>query len=252
MKRRLSFALIIVMMLAILPGCGKENKYVNVGVNMSTAGMSLYLTNVANGLKKISTYVLFAKSSEEAVDRVRTDNHAIDITYLPVKDLGMIGKDDALTVVFPDCFSEGGELKGVWVARNGWLTDAPNYSYKFILGLALSTDYRAEHFSMSYGDALASMKGVRDVDWAKYTETMQYCAVYALSNKEELADEPFKVFSAKEMLEMFEGFERGEGRGYELCREAYSKYCTGNNKSFEELFDFTLALKAYSEAINGE
>ncbi len=252
MKKRLSFALIMVMMLAILPGCGKENKYVNVGVNMSTAGMSLYLTNVANGLKKISTYVLFAKSSEEAVDRVRTDNHAIDITYLPVKDLGLIEKEDALTVVFPDCFTEGGELKGVWVARNGWLMDAPNYSYKFLQGLALSADYRAAHMSMSYTDALSSMKGVRDVDWAKYTETMQYCAVYSLSNKDELTSEPFVAYDAKKMLEMFKNFENGQGEGYELCKKAYDTYASSTGKSFDELFDMTLAVKALDAAVNGE
>ena len=44
MKKIKVFALILVCTL-LLAGCGKENKYVNVGVNMSTAGMSLYLTN---------------------------------------------------------------------------------------------------------------------------------------------------------------------------------------------------------------
>ena len=243
--------LIFVAMLA-LSGCAKENKYVNAGVNMSTAGMSLYLTDVANGFLKVSSYVFFAGSSEEALDKIRLEKQGIDITYLPVKDLGMIKKGDKLTVVFPDCFERSGELKGVWVANDIWLENAPNYSYKFILGLAKSADYRAGHLNMSYTDALGSVKGVRDIDWEKYPETMQYCAVYATSNKEELADEAFAGYDAKTMLSMFEGFSTGTGEGYELCRQAYEKYCGSDGQSFEELFDMTLAVKALKESLEVE
>ena len=243
--------LITIVMLAF-SGCAKENKYVNAGVNMSTAGMSLYLTDVANGFLNVSSYVFFAESSEEALDKIRQEKQGIDITYLPAKDLGMIKKDDKLTVVFPDCFEPGGELKGVWVANDRWLENAPNYSYRFILGLAKAAGYRAGHMNMSYSDALESVKGVRDIDWEKYPETMQYCAVYATSNKEELADEAFAGYDAKTMLSMFEGFSTGTGEGYKLCKRAYDKYCGADARSFEELFDMNLAVKALKESLEAD
>ena len=149
-------------------GCAKENKYVNVGVEMSAAGMSLYLTNTVNGFQRISNYVFFSPSSEASLDKLRQEKQGIDITYLPAKDLGLIRAGDGLTVVFPDCFDADGGLRGVWAARDSWLEEAPNYSYKFILGLAMSADYRATHMNMSYADALESVRGVRDVDLAQY------------------------------------------------------------------------------------
>ena len=71
-------------------GCAKENKYVNVGVEMSTAGLSLYLTNTVNGFQKISNYVFFSPSSEASLDKLRQEKQGIDITYLPAEDLGLI------------------------------------------------------------------------------------------------------------------------------------------------------------------
>ncbi len=251
-SRRAAAAVMALILLLSLAGCAKENKYVNVGVEMSTAGMSLYLTNTVHGFQKISTYVFFSTSAQESLDKLRQEKQGIDITYLPAKDLGLIREGDGVTVVFPDCFDEDGALKGVWVARDSWLSDAPNYSYRYILGLAKSADYRASHMSMRYSDALESVRGVRDVDWAKYPETMQYCAVYALSNKEELADEAFEAKDAASLLAMFEGFASGNGKGYELCAEAYSRYCGNGAESFEKLFDFSLAVKALEEATKNE
>ena len=230
-------------------GCAKENKYVNVGVEMSTAGLSLYLTNTVNGFQKISNYVFFSPSSEASLDKLRQEKQGIDITYLPAEDLGLIREGDGLTVVFPDCFDEDGGLKGVWAARDSWLENAPNYSYKFILGLAMSADYRASHRNMSYPDALESVRGVRDIDWEKYPETMQYCAVYALSNGEELRDEAFAVRDAESLLSMFAGFASGTGEGYALCRDAYARYCASGGESFENLFDFSLAVRALEETV---
>ncbi len=246
--KKIAAALLVAFIMAALSGCAKENKYVNVGVEMSTAGLSLYLTNTVNGFQKISNYVFFANSAEEAMEKIRLDKQGIDITYLKAEDLGLIKADDPLKVVFPDCFGPDGGLKGVWVAKESWLNKAPNYSYRYILGMAQSADYRAAHMSMNYGDALKSLEGVRDVDWEKYPEVMQYCAVYALSNKEELSDTAFTVKDAGSMLSMFEGFDAGEEEGYELCRNAYEKYCTADSKPFGEMFDFSLAVKALNEA----
>ena len=250
-------ALCVVLVLTVLlcAGCAKENKYVNLGVEMSTAGMSLYLTNTVNGFQKISNYVFFAESSQDAIDKISLDKQGIDITYLPAEDLAMIKPDSGLKVVFPDCFDGDGMLKGVWVAKESWLENAPNYSYRFILGLAKSADYRASHMNMSYADALESMKGIRDVDWEKYPEVMQYCAVYALSNKEELADDAFVVYDSAKMLEMFKDFASGTGEGYQVCDRAYARYCMPKSvwyESFEKMFDFSLAIRAFEEATKGE
>ena len=246
--RRAAAAAFALAVLLLFAGCAKENKYVNVGVETSTAGMSLYLTNTVNGFQKVSNYVFFSPSSVDSLERLRQEKQGIDVTYLPAKDLGLIRAGDGLTVVFPDCFGEDGELKGVWAASDSWLTNAPNYSYKFILGLAMSADYRASHMKMSWTDALESVRGVRDIDWEEYPETMQYCAVYALSNREELRDEPFEVRDAESLLSMFEGFASGSGEGYALCRDAYARYCGSGAESFESLFDFSLAVRALEEA----
>lgn len=247
--RRAAAAAFALAVLLLFAGCAKENKYVNVGVETSTAGMSLYLTNTVNGFQKVSNYVFFSPSSGDSLERLRQEKQGIDVTYLPAKDLGLIRAGDGLTVVFPDCFGEDGELKGVWAASDSWLTNAPNYSYKFILGLAMSADYRASHMKMSWTDALESVRGVREFDWAEYPDVMQYCAVYALSNKEELLHEPFVPKSAAELLSMFGGFASGEGEGYALCREAYEKFCGPDAESFEKLFDFTAAVRALGECV---
>ena len=243
-------AMALLTVLWLFAGCAEENKYVNVGVEMSTAGLSLYLTNTVNGFQKISSYVFFSSSSGATLDKLRQEKQGIDIAYLPAGDLGLIKAGDGLTVVFPDCFGEDGELKGVWAARDAWLESAPNYSRKFILGLAMSADYRASHAGMRYEDALESLRGVRDVDWAEYPEVMQYCAVYALSNKEELAADAFVSKGAAELSAMFEGFEAGEGEGYGLCRSAYERYCGPDAESFEKLFDFSLAVQALGETLD--
>ena len=250
-RRRVRLVPVLAIAAAVVfcfAGCAKENKYVNVGVEMSTAGMSLYLTNTVNGFQKISNYVFFSPSSEASLDKLRQEKQGIDITYLPAEDLGLICEGDGLTIVFPDCFDKDGGLKGVWAARDSWLENAPNYSYKFILGLAMSAEYRASHRNMSYPDALESVRSVRDIDWEEYPETMQYCAVYALSNGEELRDEPFEVRDAESLLSMFEGFASGSGEGYALCRDAYARYCGSGAESFESLFDFSLAARALEEA----
>jgi hypothetical protein len=247
-----ALCVVLAMTVLLCAGCAKENKYVNLGVEMSTAGMSLYLTNTVQNFQKISNYVYFAESSQDALDKIRLDKQGIDITYLPAKDLGLIGPDDGLTVVFPDCFEQDGSLKGVWVAKDRWLQNAPNYSYRFLLGLAKSEDYRSSWIDMSYSEALESVRGVRDIDWEKYPDVLQYCAVYALSNKEELADEPFVSPDTPTLLEMFNDFELGSGAGYDACKAAYDKYCGPSSASFEKMFDFTLAIKAFKEASGKE
>lgn len=255
MKKNLKRALILALVLVtvvLFTGCAKENKYVNVGVEMSTAGMSLYLTNTVQGFQKISTYVFFSPSSEDSLERVRMNKQGIDITYLPVKDLGMIGSEDRLKVVLIDCFEESGDIRGVWVANGSWLENAPNYSYRFILGLVMSQDYRASHMNMSYSDALESVKGLWDVDWEKFPETMQYCAVYAVSNKEELRDEPFIALDVKTMLSLFEGFDTKTGEGYEACKRAYDSYCDSGSLPFEQMFDLSLMQRALEEASKTE
>ncbi len=244
--------LLVITIILIGTGCGKENKYVNVGVNMSTEGLSLYLTNTANKFKNVSTYVFFSGSSEESMEKLCLKKQGIDLTYLPVKDLGLIKKDDGLKVVFPDCFNTDGSLRGVWVAKNSWLESAPTYSARFITGLAISADYRASHMNVTYEKAMTDLKDVRDFDWDVYKECMEYCAAFAIANREELSSEEFIAYDAKTMLQMFEGFASGEGEGYELCKKAYDAWAGSDCESFEELFDFTVAIKALEEAVKTE
>ncbi len=249
---RISVFILIMLFTVLFGGCGKENKYARIGVGMSTDGMSTYLTYTANGFKKVSNYVFFAKDSNAALEKIRMDEQGIDVMYLPVKDLGLIKADDELTVILPDCFDENGELKGVWLAKDSWLRDAPSYSRKLIEGFCMSIDYRAGHMGTSYSEACKKMKDVRDFSWDVYKDSMEYCAAYSIANKEELADERFTVCDAEDMLEMTEGFAEGKGKLYELSRRAYDSFKMPGCKSFEEMFDYSLAEEALRTVITEE
>lgn len=245
---RLSTAVILVFVLVLCVGCGKENKYVNVGVEMSTPGLSLYLTNTAVGLEKISTYVFFPENPDETFDKISRDKQGIDISYIPVGSISKIKKDSNFRVVFIDCFDENGDIKGVWIARDKWIEEAPSYSVKYLRGIAKSMDYRAEHMSMSYDDALASIKGMRDFDFTVQNETMQFVAIFAESNKDVIVNDKFEVKNTAELAGMFNGFEAGSGDGYELCRAAYEKYCTASDAmSFEDMFKLNMMNEALEE-----
>lgn len=249
----ISVLLILVLVLTLCTGCAKENKYVNVGVEMSTAGLSLYLTNTAQKLESISTYVFFSDDIDETFEKISKDEQGIDISYISVDELSRIKPDSNFRVVFIDCFEESGELKGVWIARDGWLENAPNYSRRYIRGLVKSADYRASHMNLSYEDALASIEGMRDFDFSVQNDTLQFVAVFDQSNDDEIADVKFEVKSAKELRDMFEGFEAGSGEGYELCRAAYYKYCTATDAmSFEEMFSLDMMIEALDEVFNPE
>ena len=246
---KISIVLVLILVMALFTGCAKENKYVNVGVEMSTAGLSLYLTNTAAGLEKISTYVFFPEDADETFDKISRNKQGIDISYIPVKELSRIKADSNFRVVYIDCFEENGDLKGVWIARDGWIKDAPTYSQRYMNGLAKSTDYRAEHMNMSYDEALASIKGMRDFDFTVQNETLQFVAVFDQSNDDVIANEKFEVKNTAELGRMFDGFESGRGEGYELCRAAYDKYCTAADAmSFEEMFSFDMMYSAFENA----
>lgn len=254
MKKRL-FAIILVVCIAgtMLTGCGKENKYVNVGVEMSTAGMSLFLTNTAQELQKISTYVFFSDGPESTLDKLGRDKQGIDIAYLPVSALGMIAENEAVKVVYIDCFDESGAIRGVWAARRNWLKDAPNYSRKYIKGLALSNEYRFSHMHMSYSEALASVEGIKDFDFAQVPEVMQLAAMYSVQNKEQLEDYAFSVKDAKQLQAMFTASGTLEDNGTDLCRQAYDRYCTsGAARTFEEVFDLSIMQDVIDGVLNPE
>lgn len=238
---RIAIVLILVMVCTLFTGCAKENKYVNVGVELSTAGLSLYLTNTAVGLEKISTYVFFPENPDETFEKIQKDKQGIDISYIPVNELSRIKTDSNFRVVYIDCFEENGDLKGVWIARDGWLTDAPNYSKRFIRALIKSNDYRASHMSMSYKEALDSVKGMRDFDFSVQNDVMQFVAVFDQSNDDVINDVNFSVKSVRELGEMFAGFAEGTGEGYELCKTAYHRYCSDPDaKSFENMFSLNI------------
>lgn len=248
---RCSLVLVLVLVLSLCIGCGKENKYVNVGVEMSTAGLSLYLTNTAVGLEKISNYVYFPDEKDETFEKIAKDKQGIDIAYISVEKLSQIKKGANYRVVFVDCLDENGALKGLWIARDGWLVSAPNYSKRYIRGLAKSVDYRASHMNMSYSEAKASVQGMRDYDFNVQNETLQFVAVFDKDNTDTIADVNFKVTTLSELSEMFAGFNNGTGKGYELCRAAYDKYCTASDSmSFEEMFSLDIMNNAISEVLN--
>lgn len=246
---KLSTVIVLVLVLALFTGCAKENKYVNVGVEMSTPGLSLYLTNTAAGLEKISTYVFFPEDEDETFDKISKNKQGIDISYISAEKLARIKPDSNFRVVFIDCFEENGELKGVWIARDEWIKEAPNYSKKYLRGLVKSTDYRASHMNMTYAQALDSIKGMRDFDFTVQNDTLQFVAVFENSNEDLIAHEEFTVKNSAELKAMFEDFDKGSGEGYNICKAAYDKYCAAAGAmSFEDMFNIGMMLDAIEYA----
>lgn len=255
MKKRRYTVLIASLILAVLTisGCGKENKYVNVGIEESTPGLSLYLTNTAKGLEKISTYVFFSTDMDETFEKISMDKQGIDISYVPVDEIARIKKDSNFRVVFIDCFETSGDIKGVWIARDTWLNDAPNYSKKYIKGMVKSLNYRTDHMNLSYEEALSSIEGMRDFDFDVQDDVLQFVAIFDKSNDDVISDYPFISKSASDMKEMFKDFSLGSGEGYELCKKAYDTYCTSfDAMGFEDMFDLKLMMEEIEEVLNSE
>jgi hypothetical protein len=260
MKKRTRLVAIIiclVLLVSCLAGCTKENKYVNLGVYYGTDAMSLYLSGVANSLLKVSTYVFFSDDIEMTMDKINRDKQGIDISYINADEIPYVmGKDKALTVVFVDCFNIDGSIRGIWVASDEWLKSTPTYSKKFIEALVRCADYRNGNMDMSYEDAKASIEGMRDFDFSKLTEVMQYCAVFSNSNlvddkPQVIADNPFVTYDAQGMYELFKDFSARQGDGYELCLSLYEQYSDNIDdvKDFSETFDLSLMLNALQSFI---
>ena len=80
---RMAATLLVLALVLPASGCAKENKYVNVGVEMSTAGMSLYLTNTVNGFQRISNYVVFSPSSLRSPFSSRCARLRKNLSWIP-------------------------------------------------------------------------------------------------------------------------------------------------------------------------
>ena len=255
----IAFVTCIVLLVVSLSGCEKEDKYVNLGVYNSTDALSLYLSGVANSLLKVSTYVYFSDNIEMTMDKITRQKQGIDIAYINADEISYaMDRNNDLTVLFVDCFNVEGSIRGIWVASDEWLKNTPNYSKKFIEALVRCTDYRDGNMNMSYEAAKDSIEGMRDFDFTKLTEVMQYCAIFSYSNRidkkpQVISDNPFEAYGAEGMYDMFRDFSRQQGDGYELCFNLYNQYL-GNAvdvKDFSETFDLSLminALQAFTEA----
>jgi len=261
-KRTRVFTIIICLILIIvsLTGCSKEDKYVNLGVYYSTDAMSLYLSGVANSLLKVSTYVYFSNDIDMTMDKITRSKQGIDIAYINSDEIPyVLDKDKELTVVFVDCFNEDGSIRGIWVASDEWLKNTPTYSKKFIEALVRCADYRNGNMNMNYEDAKASIEGMREYDFTKLTEVMQYCAVFSNSNPVDnkpqlIADNPFVTYDAQGMYELFKDFSSQQGGGYELCLSLYERYSDSvdDAKDFSQTFDLSMMVNALSAFIEAE
>ena len=250
--RLIVFIICFVLLVVSFSGCEKENKFVNLGVYYSTDALSLYLTGAANSLLKVSTYVYFSDNIEMTMDKITRQKQGIDIAYINADEISYaMDRNNDLTVLFVDCFNVEGSIRGIWVASDEWLKNTPNYSKKFIEALVRCTDYRDGNMNMSYEAAKDSIEGMRDFDFTKLTEVMQYCAVLSNSNlvdgkPQVISDNPFVTYDAEGMYDMFKDFSRQQGAGYELCFNLYKQYL-GNAvdvKDFSETFDLSLMINA--------
>ena len=257
--RLIVFAICLVFLVISLSGCEKENKYINLGVYNSTDALSLYLSGTANSLLKVSTYVYFSDDIEMTMDKITRQKQGIDVAYINADEISYaMEKDNNLTVVYVDCFNTDGSIRGIWVASDEWIKNTPTYSKKYIEALVRCTDYRDGNMTMSYEEAKASIEGMRDFDFTELTEVMQYCAIFSNSNHVDgkpqvISDNSFVTYDVEGMYDMFKGFSRQQGTGYELCLNLYNQYL-GNAvdaKDFTETFDLSLminALQAFIES----
>lgn len=259
-SRVIAFVICLVLLVVPFSGCAKENKYVNLGVYYSTDALSLYLSGVANSLLKVSTYVYFSDGIETTINKITSQKQGIDISYINADEISYVmDRDNDLTVVFVDCFNVDGSIRGMWVASDEWLKNTPTYSKRFIEALVRCTDYRDGNMKMSYEDAKASIEGMRDFDFAKLTEVMQYCAIFSNSNPVDgkhqvISDNSFTTYDAEDMYDMFRDFSGQQGAGYELCDNLYNQYSgnADNIKDFSETFDLSLMSSALQTFIEAE
>ncbi|NLO38291.1 MAG: hypothetical protein GX115_02290 [Ruminiclostridium sp.] len=263
MKKRTrlaAFVICLVLLVGSFSGCAKENKYINLGVYYSTDALSLYLSGAANSLLKVSTYVYFSDGYEMTLDKITSQKQGIDITYMNADEISYVmDKDNGLTVVFVDCFNVDGSIRGLWVASDEWLKNTPTYSKKFIEALVRCADYRDGNMNMTYEQAKASIEGMREYDFSKLTDVMQYCAVFSNSNPVDgkpqvIADNTFETYDAKGMFELFMDFSEQRGAGYELCVNLYNQYSDNVDdvKDFSQTFDLSLMLKALQAFIEAK
>lgn len=258
--RLIAFVICLVLLVIPLSGCAKENKYLNLGVYYSTDALSLYLSGVANSLLKVSTYVYFSDDIEMSINKITRQKQGIDIAYMNADEISYVmDRDNDLTVVFVDCFNVDGSIRGMWVASDEWLKNTPTYSKRFIEALVRCTDYRDGNMNMSYEEAKASIEGMRDFDFTKLTEVMQYCAIFSNSNPvdgkpQEISGNTFKTFDAEGMYDMFKDFAGQQGTGYELCVNLYNQYLENadNVKDFSETFDLSLMINTLQAFIETE
>lgn len=245
-NRLFLMALCLILVMLVFTGCGKENKLVNAGLEESTAGMSLFLTNKAKGFESMTTYIFLSTDMDEKFERLSQNKQGIDICYVPVSEISRIKADSNISVVFVDTFEQTGEIKGVWVARDGWLEEAPNYSKKYIRGMVKSADYRASNMNMTYEEACKSVEKieVNKIDFNEQSDVLQFIAFFDRDNKDDKIDVvEFAYKSTAELETMFKDFASGSGEGYDLCRAAYDKYCTASDSmSFEKLFNLGIMI----------
>ncbi len=263
MKKRTrltAFVICLVLLVGSFSGCAKENKYIHLGVYYSTDALSLYLSGAANSLLKVSTYVFFSDGYEMTLDKITSQKQGIDITYMNADELSYVmDRDNGLTVVFVDCFNVDGSIRGLWVASDEWLKNTPTYSKKFIEALVRCADYRDSNMNMTYEQAKASIEGMREYDFSKLTEVMQYCAVFSNSNPVDgkpqvIADNTFETYDAKGMYELFKDFSEQQGAGYELCVSLYNQYSDNADdvKEFSQTFDLSRMIDALQAFIEKE
>ncbi|GEM_PF-1990531 len=242
-----TLVLALLLLVPLLVSCGKENKYVKIGVYNTTDGLCTYLTGKARGLLTLSHYVYFSDSIGDTLQKLTAEKMGIDVAYITVDDLQYLTEDLPVTVICIDNY-QNGEIHGVWVANTKWLEKTPTYSARFIDNLCAIGNYCANNKFGTYADKRAAMEGIRDYDFNDYTNPLEFVAMFAAQNNLSLTDVDFDYLKGEDAwtayaditlacdtVEVFNA----------LCVAAYEKVKdVPNIQSYEKMFTLgTMAAK---------
>jgi len=219
----------------------------------------------------VSNYVLCSDSANETLEALQRAKSGVEIAFIPVSLLNDIKITNAngLSIVYIDTYTTTGEISGIWVAKDSWLKNAPNYSRKFIQSLVKCQNYCVNNTSGSYTDCLNAIEADdynKIYDFSSYNNVNDYLAIFTKqcvrnifpknisditakrNAKYALADNPYTRYSLVNSANMYKDFNNNQGEGYTKCLDLYNAYIKNvdDAKSFDDAFNLDLMMAGYN------
>jgi len=253
--------LVCASVLFCLSGCSGDNTTVNVGIYKSTDACSLYFTGLVNNYySSADPYTYFSDNINTTLEKINNAEmkRSCVLSYVRASEIDDVFATNLgkCSIVLIDNLTTTGEINGVWIARNDWMTgnESKTIYKKMLKGLLRAMDYRAENYDMTLTEALDSLKngynaeqiGIaeHEEDQPKYIDNvMQYIAIYSKENNSDITETPCQVFNATSFYTISTDFTNKTGSGYTKLQNMYqTAYGTvPTDEQLAELIDFTMA-----------